>query len=331
MNNKTFFLIKISALFAATHILLSSCATTPAVTSSSSSSISTVTETTDKSTTTPIAQESKYKVQIKKQNEIIESITPAVFSTEYPLDLNYGGNGWDMIDSIISDVSGGNPDVGQISAFDLTVISADDKKAEVEGVLIYTLDGVFFSIYASNQLPQLPKGTYYAVAIIKNKDTAVCFKVIQENEPIKKYFMYEDAENEKGIIIQGDDPIEVPSLLYDHSSIYSKGYIDMCIYTTPQSNIKAYVEKYGEPTIISSQNGPVSFFGGYNEKTSGLYIFKDTGTDTTERFESVDASSVDSLEKGDFYCLFTWGGTGRFILGINETYSFCAAFKYIVE
>jgi starvation-inducible outer membrane lipoprotein len=79
MNNKTFFLLKISVLFAATHILLSSCATTPAVTSSSSSSISTLTETTDKSTTTPIAQESKYKVQIKNQNEIIESITPAVF------------------------------------------------------------------------------------------------------------------------------------------------------------------------------------------------------------------------------------------------------------
>lgn len=330
MKNKSFFWLKASIILTVALFMFSGCATTPDTTSRSSSLISTA-ETTNKSTTMPIAQESKYKVQIKKQNEIIESITPAVFSTEYPLDLNYGGNGWDMIDSIISDVSGGNPDVGQISAFDLTVISADDENAEVEGVLIYTLDGEFFSIYASDQLPQLPKGTYYAVAIIKNKDAAVCFKVIQENEPIKKYFMYEDAENEKGIIIQGDDPIEVPSLLYDHSSIYSKGYIDMCIYTTPQSNIKAYVEKYGEPTIISSQNGPVSFYGGYNEKASGLYIFKDTGTDTTERFESVDASSVDSLEKGDFYCLFTWGGTGRFILGINETYSFCAAFKYIVE
>ena len=189
MKNKPFFLSIISIVLTIFLFPFSSCTISPVTTASSSSFATAQSETTSSSTPAIVTPDSKYKVQIKNPKEVLESITPVVFSTKYPLDLNYGGNGWDMIDSIISDVSGGNCDFGQISAFDLTVISADDKKAEVEGVLIYTLDGVFFSIYASDQLLQLPKGTYYAVAIIKNKDTAVCFKVIQENEPIKKYFM----------------------------------------------------------------------------------------------------------------------------------------------
>ena len=253
MKNKPFFLSIISIVLTIFLFPFSSCTISPVTTASSSSFATAQSETTSSSTPAIVTPDSKYKVQIKNPKEVLESITPVVFSTKYPLDLNYGGNGWDTVDSIISDVSCSDADIGQVSASDLTVITSGDEKAEIEGFLIYTIDGDFLAIYAADQLPQLSKGTYYVVAIMKNEDVIICFKVIQTKEPIKKYFLYEDAENEKGIIVQGNDQIEVPSLLYDYTSIYEKGYIDMCIYTTSQSNLKAYVDKHEEMPIFSSK------------------------------------------------------------------------------
>ena len=270
----------------------------------------------------------EYIIQIidEKTKNIIESILPTIYKMEQTNDEKEKTNNREKI---INEIISKEKEIQKISASSNIVLMSGENQIKIYGIWIYTIEGVLYDTFAFNQLPELQNGSYYAIIDLNDEGVYLCFEVLQENEPTKVYFNYEDAKKEKSFIVQGDNIIETNAIIDNYNALI-KGYtISGETLMGEKQLIDYYINKQGEPPIVYSKNGTIELFGG-DIRIKTIKIF-DIEKEEINGEYGFTTNNLYNLENGEYYFIFWWSKNGRELFLEKEQFTFFAVFKFIVE